>query len=290
MIIKLFSSAGATGHVFFFKNGRPINKGLAHGGLIGPMTTVAVVPTTAQIIQFVINALTKDNQRVTVAGNLTVKLDPVIAVLNFDFTVDPRNGGYQGNWQETLNALTLQHVVRAVLASIKEMDIEQAIRSQNIVEEAVTTAFVGDTFKKIGVTVESCLIPKVEPSNDDVLKSIGARERELRLTEADNALHQRRTNAATNDRAVKRYEAETVLTLETERAKLITEQANNEELKATGDAKALKIRLAPLQALDAGRILGAALMTGFQSGRVGNVALTTELFSALKEGGVVENG
>lgn len=290
MIIKLFSSAGATGHVFFFKNGKPVNKGLAYGGLIGPMTTVAVVPTTAQIIQFVIKALTKDNQQVTVAGNLTIKLDPVIAALNFDFTVDPSNGGYQGNWQETLNALTLQHVVRAVLASVKEMDIELAIRSQNTVEEAVTATFAGNRFNTVGVTVDSCLIPKVEPSNDDVLKSIGAKERELRLAEADNALHQRRTNAAVNDRAVKQYEAETVLSLETERAKLITEQATNEELKANGDAKALEIRLAPLAKLDAGRILAAALMTGFQNGRVGNVALTTELFAAIQGGGVKSNG
>ena len=289
-MIKLFSSAGATGHVFFFKKGKAINKGLAYGGLTGPMTTVAVVPTTAQVIQFVIKALTKDNQHVTVAGSLTVKLDPVIAVLNFDFTVDSKNGGYQGNWQETLNALTLQHAVRAVLASMKEMNIEDAIRSQDRVEEVVTTAFVKDRFKTIGVTVDSCLIPKVEPSNDDVLKSIGAKERELRLTEADNALHQRRTNAAANDRAVKQYEAETALSLETERAKLIAEQAKNEELKANGDARALEIRLTPLAKLDAGRILGAALMTGFQNGRVGNVALTTELFSALQGGGTGSNG
>ena len=52
MLITLFRSAGATGHVFFLKNGRTRDMGLAYSGFIGPMTTVAIVPTTPQILNF----------------------------------------------------------------------------------------------------------------------------------------------------------------------------------------------------------------------------------------------
>ena len=161
MLINLFNSAGATGHVFFLKNGKTTDKGLAYSGFIGPKTTVAVVPTTAQILNFAIDAQTKNKQNVVVQGSLTATLIPQTAISKFDFTVDTKNGGYLGNWNEVLNAKVVEHTLRAVLNKIKGLDVEEVIHSQENVEEAVTATLNENTFSTEGITVNSCSIPKI---------------------------------------------------------------------------------------------------------------------------------
>src|SRR5687767_3977573 len=86
--ISFFRKAGATGHVFHLASGKVADKGVAHSGIVGPLTTVAVVPTVPQIFPFSIDAQTLDKQDVTVDGNLTVTLVPGTAITKFDFTVD----------------------------------------------------------------------------------------------------------------------------------------------------------------------------------------------------------
>ena len=71
-----FRGARATGHVFFLNRGRARNKGLAFSGYVGPMTTVAVVPTTPQILDFSVQARTQDKQTIIVTGNVKVALVP----------------------------------------------------------------------------------------------------------------------------------------------------------------------------------------------------------------------
>ncbi len=283
MLIRLFRSAGATGHVFFLKNGRIANKGLAYSGFIGPKTTVAVVPTTPQILNFAIDAQTKDKQNVVVQGSLTATLTPSTAVSKFDFTVEPKSGGYIGNWVQVLNAKVIERVVRAVLDKVKDLDVEEATRSQKVVEDAVTAALGNNTFQNDGITIDSCSIPKIEPGDEEVEGAIGAQERQTMLTDADKALHDRRLKAAANERAVKEYEAGTRLELEKKQGILLDEQAKNKEKEANADAKATEIRFAPLKDIEAGKLLGAALMDGLKNGRVGSIVVAPELLGALQQ-------
>ena len=281
LFIRLFRSAGATGHVFFFKNGKMIDKGLAFSGFIGPKTTVAVVPTTPQILNFAIVAQTKDKQRVTVSGNITASLIPAITTRKFDFTVAVA-GGYQGDWLKTVTALVVERAVRAVHAKLRDLNVEDATRSQKEVEDAIMAELGGDNLAIDGISVTSCSIPKIDPDNE-VAAAIGANERQTMLATADMALHDRRLKAAGNDRAVRAFEAETELKLEEERAKLIDEQNKNKEKEAEGDAKAAELRYAPLKSLDAGKLLGAALIEGLKQDRIGTIVFGPELLGALQQ-------
>jgi hypothetical protein len=281
MLITLFRSAGATGHVFFLKNGRTADKGLAYSGFIGPKTTVAVVPTTPQILNFAIDAQTKDKQNVVVRGSLTATLIPQTAVSKFDFTVETRNGGYLGNWNQVLNAKVVERVLRAVLNRVKELDVEDATRAQKDVEDAVTAALGENIFSEDGISVNSCSIPKIEPTDEEVEEAIGANERQTMLTEADRALHERRMKASGNERTVKQYEADTRFELEKKQGDLLDEQAKNKEKEANADARAIEIRLAPLEKVDAGKLLGAAIMDAAKSGRLGSMAITSEFLAAV---------
>jgi len=281
MLIRLFRSAGATGHVFFLKNGRTANRGLAYSGFIGPMTTVAVVPTTPQILNFAIDAQTKDKQGVVVQGSLTATLTPSTAVSKFDFTVEPRSGGYLGNWVQVVNAKVIERVLRAVLDKVKDLEVEEATRSQKAVEDAVTAALSSDAFYGDGITINSCSIPKIEPSDDEVEGAIGAKERQTMLTDADKALHDRRLKAAENERAVKQYEADTKLELEKKQGELLEEQDKNKKKEAETDAEVTKTRLAPLKDVESGKLLGAAIMEAAKTGRLGSLAITSEFLAAV---------
>ncbi|MDO8518159.1 MAG: SPFH domain-containing protein [bacterium] len=281
MLIRLFRSAGATGHVFFLKNGRIADKGLAYSGFIGPKTTVAVVPTTAQVLNFAIDAQTKDKQNVVVQGSLTATLTPSTAVSKFDFTVNAKDGGYSSQWNQVLHARVIERVLRAVLDKVKNLDVEEATRSQKEVEDAVTTALGNNAFEGDGITINSCSIPKIEPGDEDVENAIGATERQAMLTDADKALHDRRLKAAANERAVKEYEAGTKLELEKKQGILLVEQALNKEKEANADAKATEIRLAPLENVEAGKLLGAAIMDAAKTGRLGSLAITSEFLAAV---------
>lgn len=281
MLIRLFRSAGATGHVFFLKDGHVEDKGLAYSGFIGPKTTVAVVPTTPQILNFAIDAQTNDKQGVVVQGNLPVTLVPQTAISRFDFTVETRNGGYLGDWVQVLNAKVIERVLRAVLNKVKELDVEDATRSQEEVEDAVIEALGRGAFAQDGITVDSCSIPKIEPADEEVAEAIGAKERQTMLTEADRALHERRMKASENERTVKQYEADTKLELEKKQGELLGEQAKNKKKEAETDAEATKIRLVPLSDVESGTLLGAAIMDAAKSGRLGSMAITSEFLAAI---------
>lgn len=278
---RFFRKAGATGHVFLLSGGKAINKGLAYGGVIWPATTVAVVPTTPQILNFAIDAQTRDKQGVVVQGNLTVTLIPGTAVSKFDFTVEPGSGGYLGNWVQVLNAKVIERVLRAVLDEVKRLGVEEATRSQKVIEEAVTKTLGENAFSTDGVTVNSCSIPKIESADSEVENAIGAEERQAMLTAADRALHERRLKAAGNDRTVKQYEADTKLELEKKQAALLEEQAKNRKTEATTDAEATQIRLEPFQDVDASTLLATAVMKAAETGRLGSLALTSEFLAAV---------
>ncbi len=281
MLIRLFHSAGATGHVFFLKNGRTTNKGLAYSGFIGPQTTVAVVPTTPQILNFAIDAQTKDKQRVVVQGSLTATLIPETAIATFDFTVNSKDGSYTSQWEQVLNAKVIERVLRAVLGKVQDLNVEEATRSQKDVEDAVTAALGEKAFSADGITVNSCSVPLIEPADEEVGRAIGAPERQTMLTKADHALHERRLKAAADERAVQQYEADTRLELEKKQGALLDEQAKNKEKEAAADAKATEIRLAPLANVETGKLLGAAIMDAAKTGQLGSLAITSEFLAAV---------
>jgi hypothetical protein len=281
MFPRLFRASGATGHVFLLKNGKTRNRGLAYSGFIGPMTTVAVVPTVPQILNFAVDGRTSDKQIVSVSGDLKVTLDPAVAITKFDFTVEPGRGSYLSPWQESLQGIVVERILGPVRDKLKGMSVEEAIRSHKDIEEVLKKEIENSSLSEKGVVIDSCSVQEVEAVDDEVGSSIGAKERQTMLVEADKALHDRRIKAAENDRAVQTYEAQTKLKLEEERGNLLEELGKNKKKEAEDDAAAMEVRLGPLASVDAGKILGASLMEMAKGGRIGNLVISPELLAAL---------
>lgn len=282
--ISIFRGAGATGHVFLLRGGKVVDKGLAYSGFVGPMTLVAVVPTTAQILDFAVEARTADNQTVTVVGNVKVTLDPAAARTQLDFTVDAR-GGYQNPWQDVLRALVIERVMAPLKEAARQLAVAAATAAEPQFEAAIREALKADAaLAAKGVRVESCAVAEVT-AESDVAEAIGAKELQAMLAEADKAMHDRRADDAKNQRALKTFEVETALKVEAEREKLVEQQGKNEKAKAAADAEATKVRLAPFGDVDPGKALAAALMRIAEGGRVGTINIGPELLAALKGGG-----
>lgn len=281
-IVKFFRGAGATGNVFFLSGGKATNKGLAYSGFVWPWETVAVIPTTAQVLDFEVDARTADKQSATVTGNIKVTFDPTVAISKFDFTVN-KDGSYLCQWEEALRAFVVEQVFAPIREKAKSLGVEVAIQSHSDFEQAVTESManVSNPLADLGIKFESCSIAKVECDDDEVEEAIGSKERQEMLVGSDRAMHERRLKGVQNDRAIKKFEAGTKLALEKEQSAILDEQAKNKEKEAKADAKATEIRLAPLKEVDSGKLLGAAIMEAAKTGRMGSLSITSEFLAAV---------
>jgi hypothetical protein len=284
MVPTLFRGAGAAGHVFFFKKGSVRNKGLAWSGLLGPKVVVAVVPTTTQILDFAVSARTHDQQIITICGNVKVAFVPDVAVRKFDFTVDRESGSYLAQWQQMLRSMVVEQVLEPVRKEAHMRDVVAATTAYEEIRAAVEAAIAaqGSPLLQKGVTVESCSVTKIEATDNEIEHAIGAKERQEMLSGADKAMHDRRIQAAENERAVQQYEAATALLLEEERSKLIETQGTNKVQEADDDAKASRMRFESFGTISAEKLLGMALLEMGKTG-VSQLSIVPELFAALRE-------
>jgi hypothetical protein len=282
-IIRFFRGAGATGQVFLVKNGKVSNKGIAYSSLIGPQTIIAVVPTTPQVIPFSVDAITSDNQKVLIAGDIEVDLIVETAVKKFDFTVEI-NGSHSGDWVETLNALVVKEVLEPAQSKAKTLTIEVARKSHKEFSDAITVGMSATNISLSGkgVTVKSCSVSKVVV-NEEINTALGSKEKEVILTNADTARHTRQMKAAENVRKVQEYEIETLKTVESKRTELIKAQSANKQSEADADAKATEKRLEAFEKVASGKLIGAALLRFAESGKVQNLHISPELVGLIQE-------
>lgn len=286
MFPRLFRKAGSTGEVFFLNGGKAKRKGIAYSGLVGPLTTVAVVPTVDQACQFSLEAQTLDNQFVTISGDVSIRFDTAAAQKSFDFTVNTKDGGYTGNWVPLVQAAVIERVLGPLRDKSKTLPVEAASAAHAQFETAIKAALestqeAGKALAEKGVTFASCSVAEVTPVDEEVSEALGSQEREKLLTDADKARHARRMSGVRNERTVKKYEAETALHLEEERKKLITQQGENEKQKAKDDAAATTTRLTPLATVETGKILAAAITDAARTGKLGSLAITSEFLAAI---------
>ena len=281
-----FFRFGFTSHVILVKNGNLTDKGPAFSGFVGPHTTVAIVPTSPQIVDFTVSTRSKDMQKIEVSGNVTVSLSPLVAVSTFDLTVSSGTNSYVTPWQSDLKALVTEQVLGPIRDSAKGQLVHVAILAHQEFEKAVIDSITADDtpLGKLGIEVTSCSIVKIEPRDGEVAQSIGVTEREQLLTEADSARHKRQMAEAVNERAVSQYEAETALELEKARADLVDTAGANTLKEAEFDATAAGTRLDPYKAVPAPVTLAAAIMKLAEGGRVSNLVISPEIFTALKSG------
>lgn len=175
-----------------------------------------------------------------------------------------------------------EQALAPVLEKAGDITVFAAVTANKEFENAITTALSNnESLKSYGVNFVSVSVAKIEPADEDIENSVGVDEREKIITAADKARHKRQMAAAVNARAVKRYEAQTLQKMEEERKTLLVLQDQNKKAEATTDAAATTIRLAPLEDVEPGKLLGAAIMEAAKNGRLTNLSITSEFLAAV---------
>ena len=288
LLPRMFNHAGATAHVFLISGGKPVDKGLGYAGLIGPWTSVAVVPTAPTTVDYQIIERSRDNQLMMVTGNVSIVLDPAVAVGRLDFTVEVASGAYKNPWDPALKAAVVEVLQGAIRDVANSLDIKEAPKSQKAFEEKVVAAIGGaqDKIKAKGFHFETVYVSKVAPTDREVDAAIGAEERAELIRKSLEAAHGLRMQALGDELAIGEQEAANALTLERKRAELLTKRNENDLLAAEGEKAANAKRLEAYTGVNPAVLLGAAVLRLVESGQgIEHFSIVPEMFAAAKAAG-----
>ncbi len=279
---SLFRSAGPTDFVIKYRNGRQVASGHGRTFLVGPRTTIALVPTDLQSLPFSFTELANDDQQVVVTGELKALFVPERVASLFDFSVNVENGGFRKDGMrrshETLTNSLRDHV-RQLVRGLSLADALRAATSlQNLLQELVTNNAA--TFAVLGFTVRTVTVNDVRPSNHGLAAALEAPQREKILAAADRAVAERREQAAEDDRRIRQYEAKTEQELARERSALIEVENENKLAEAAAESEARKKLLEPYADLEPAMLVALGIKD-LARGNVGEVNFTPELLAAL---------
>ena len=277
-----YNGAAPTDFVVKYVGGarRLAGKGMTCVG--GPRTTLALISTTDELIPFAFTERSEDGQSLVVQGELQIRLDPERLLERHDYSIDPRSGEYRSDDPDKVRE-EVTHVLQSIVRSfIKVLTLKEAPKDLAGLRDAVLGAVrsLPAAFTDLGVTVVNLFISGVEPANPDLKRALEAEARERLLADADRAIADRRMAAATSDRALKQYEAESALALETDRAKLVAAESGNAIARATADAEATRLRMAPYENVDATTLLALGIRE-LGAGKVGSVNFTPDFLAAV---------
>ncbi|MEK7144427.1 MAG: SPFH domain-containing protein [Patescibacteria group bacterium] len=284
--LTVFNKAGATSNVFLVAGGERINKGLGYIGVVPVWKSVAVVPTSPRTEDFQIAERSKDNQPMTVTGNVSIVLDPETAVARYDFSVDVSSGAYVTPFDSALRAAVIEVIQGAIREVAGSLSIIDAPKSYKAFEERVRRAIEAAkvVIKTKGFSFETVSVTRVAPTDREVEASIGAEERFAILEKADKANHDRQMRALKDQLEIGEEEAENRLALERKRDELLGEKNKNDLKAAQGEQAATKKRLEAYADVNPATLLGAAVLRLSERGGVEHLSIVPEMFAAAKAG------
>jgi hypothetical protein len=255
--------------------------------IVGPRTSVAMVPAGDVPMSFIFTERTRDNQEVVVQGDLVVRLEASVVVSRRNFGVNVKSG----KWEDPDELEALHDDFRRILRGLVREEVRRRTLRENLTDVAGIEKSVRDTLAgavpiaqvtAVGGTITALFVSGVTPANAKLKEALEAEEREKMLSAADKALHDRRQQNAERERTLKLYESETALKVEEQNAHMVEQQAKNKETQAKGDAAATRIQLGPFAEMTPGMVLSHAMMEMARSGHVATIHFTPEVVSAIQ--------
>jgi regulator of protease activity HflC (stomatin/prohibitin superfamily) len=257
-------------------------------------TQIVAVPTQSLEAAFAFTELTGDYQEVTLQGQATYRVrDAKLAAGLLNFRIDPRSMAYTSDDPEKLGRRVTNLVQVEARAEVAARTLQDAVREATAYAAIVAARLRSALpLAELGVEVQSVDLLSVRPT-PEVRKALEAESREALLRRADEAVYARRAAAVDEERTIKEKELASDSALEEKRQKLIDLQGANSlkeaefqaqarERAAVADARGAGQQLEVYRNLDPRSLLAYALHEiGANSGRVGNLTITTELLAGL---------
>jgi hypothetical protein len=280
-IFTRYVGAGTTGHVFRIpssggQNAEDLGVGASPILWAWSGDTIAVVPTGVESMIIELEALTKSNLLVRFGINFSIKLDPGIALRNFNFAVDAET-----DWREDLRPMFQSWAQGPVRDLSQATVIENILTKQTELIASLETHINSKlTAADVGVTLIAVEISKIEPKDANVSKALGATTREALLMTEQTAVHTRQMSAQTEATALAQKRIQDDQALAEQRKEQIAADNANTLALAEGEAKAEEARLKPFADVDKGVLTAIAFQKMAEKG-VGRLDISTELLQAL---------
>ena len=252
-----------------FRNGRVVQKGTGLSlFFFAPTTTVVQVTMSSIDVPFMFEETTLDFQDVTIQGQLNYRVsepEKLAALMNYE--VNPQ-GRYISDDPEKLQERLIQiaqvrahaFAQKSSLAMLLNSAAELGHDLQIGVQESEVT-------KMLGIELISLFVLSVK-SSPEMAKAMQADAREKLLLKADEAVFARRNTAIELERQIKENELNTErviaekqrqvreanmqadIAVETKKAELVDQQANNQRKLAAVQAESIKGTLDAMQGTD----------------------------------------
>lgn len=273
-----------TEYILAYRNGQVIRQGTGQSFWYWrPTTSIALLPISTIDALFALTETTANYQTVTVQGQVTYRIvEPATTASLLNFTIDPAKRSYHSNDPERLSQRVVNVVQQHTRAELQRRSLEEALRSADVIAEAVLGSAQADaSLTSIGVACSGIFFSAIK-TTPEIAKALEAEYRETLQKRADQAIYSRRADAVEQERKIRQNELSTSVELEKRRADLIGLQGENARNEATFQAEATRLELAAYEALEPRQILALAMRTlAGNAQKIGNLTITSEILDQL---------
>jgi regulator of protease activity HflC (stomatin/prohibitin superfamily) len=297
--------ANPTTHVRHLRNGTLAHDGAGQAFWFRPLnSSLSEIPIDDREQPLLFHGRTVDFQDVAVQATVTYRvIDPALASTRLDFGIDPASGLWRSTPLEQLGGLLTELAQQTALDLLARMTLTQALsEGMTSLRQAVGSGLREDQrLTNIGIGVEDVRVVAVR-AESDVERALQTPTREQVQQAADKATYERRAMAVERERSIAENELQNQIELARREEQLVTQQGQNERLRATeaaaagrieteaaagrkrvlgaAEAAAEKDLLGAYQELDQGTILALAIKQGALP-EIGTLNLTPDLLTPL---------
>jgi regulator of protease activity HflC (stomatin/prohibitin superfamily) len=273
-----------TEYILAYSNGKIFRQGAGRAFWYWqPSTSIVLVPISTVDALFVFNELTGNFQAVTLQGQITYRIaEPQTIAGLLNFTINPRTRAYRSKDPEKLDQRIVNIVQTYTRNELQQLSLEDALRSAEPMARRVLGRMREEqALTAMGLEIVSLFFTSIK-ATPEMTKALEAEYREALQKRADQAIYSRRADAVEQERKIKQNELSTQVDLEQRRQELVDLQGANARKQAEFEAEALRIGLAPYQALDV-RLLTALAFRDFAANaeKIGNLTITSEILERL---------
>ncbi len=246
-------------------------------------TNIEIVDTNNVDESFTFVEITKDNQKVTIQGSFTYKVqDPEKVLEQYNLSINPRTKQYLADEQPEVGE-QLKHLIRGnARKTIQTEELEKILLMNDTLTEQVSQHIKeSETADELGLAVSSLYITAIT-AEPIIAKALGAVYREKVLTESQKAEYERRAKAIEQEKQIEENEMDNKITLEKQREELIALEAANAESEGKYQAKVAQMELGIYAGMDAETLKAHALLKiGEKADRIETLMITPDLLSTL---------
>jgi len=234
-----------TMHTLHYRRGRLARSGPGLAFWFRPLSTgVAEVPLDDRDLPFLFHGRTADFQDVTTQGTITYRVaEPERLAARVDFTLDIDTGTFVKTPLEQVAGLLTQLAQQFVYDYVVGTQLRE-ILTHGVAE--IRTR-IGDglraepALEELGLAVAAVRVSAVSPT-PDVEKALQTPSRERIQQDADQATFERRAQAVQKERAIAENELQNQIELARREESLVTQQGQNERMRATEAAAAQEVQ------------------------------------------------